>query len=338
MLLIHQMIHQDLLQNLIPVPNTTTTSTPAQTSEVNAVQSSSSQQPGGKKKKGKSKKSSNEQDNPKSVDTQPTRKPKFPCMICEEDHYTKYCPHREAITKYLKGTSQPVQQQHSVAQNPVPPQGGDPGHSHHGDASTSASEVYMFKTVNVTTRANTYDTPPGDKPNGKAVDQPSNSTPPPSSNPLQIEKPISDAVLRPPKSVIRKVVFNPNACAAQKYNIVEDLAQAPCAMSTLEVLQHCPNQCRTLLSAIGAMDPEESNLITFNLDYFKERVSHHLAFQIQVFISEHTIHRTVLDEGASTCVMSFPCWRALGSPSLISSPTTLKAFDGHGFQPHIGDS
>jgi hypothetical protein len=105
-------------------------------------------------------------------------------------------------------------------------------------------------------------------------------------------------------------------------------------MSTLEVLQHCPNQRRTLLSTIGAMDPEESNLITFNLDYFKERVSHHLAFQIQVFISEHTIHRTVLDEGASTCVMSFPCWRALGSPALIPSPTTLKAFDGHGFQPH----
>jgi hypothetical protein len=75
------------------IPNTKTTSTPAQTSEVNAVQSTSSQQPGGKKKnKGKSKKPSNEQDNPKTVDTQPTRKPKSPCMICEEDHYMKYFP------------------------------------------------------------------------------------------------------------------------------------------------------------------------------------------------------------------------------------------------------
>jgi hypothetical protein len=170
---------------------------------VNVVQSTSSQQPGGKNKnKGKSKKPSNEQDNPKSVDTQPTRKPKSPCMICEEDHYMKYFPHREVVAKYLKGTSQPVQQQHLVAQNPVPLQGGDPGHSHHGDASTSASEVYMFKMVNVTTHENTYDTPPGDKTKGKVVDQPSNSTPPPSSNPLQIEKPISDATLRPPKSVI----------------------------------------------------------------------------------------------------------------------------------------
>jgi hypothetical protein len=94
------------------VPNTTTTFAPAQISEVNMVQSTSSQQLGGKKKhKGKSKKSSNEQDNPKSVDTQPTRKPKSPCMICGEDHYMKYFPHRVVVMIYLKGTSQPVQQQ-----------------------------------------------------------------------------------------------------------------------------------------------------------------------------------------------------------------------------------
>jgi hypothetical protein len=72
-------------------------------------------------------------------------------MICEEDHYTKYFPHHEVVTKFMKGTSQPVQQKNMVAQNPTPPQGGNTGHSHHGDASTSASEVYMFKEVNVTT-------------------------------------------------------------------------------------------------------------------------------------------------------------------------------------------
>jgi hypothetical protein len=89
-----------------------------------------------------------------------------------------------------------------------------------------------------------------------------------------------------------------------------------------------------MLSAIGAMDPEESNLIMFNLDYFKERLPHHLALQIQTLVSGKNIHRIILDDGASTCVMSFPCWRALGSPKLTSSPTTLKSFDGRGFQPH----
>jgi hypothetical protein len=130
------------------------------------------------------------------------------------------------------------------------------------------------------------------------------------------------------------VTFNPNSHVAQKYNIIEDLAQAPCTMSTLEVLQHCPNQPRTMLLAIRAMDPEESNLITFNLDYFKEKFSHHLAFQIQVLVGGKNVHCTIFDEGASTCVMYFPCWRTLGSPTLTPSPTTLKVFDGHGFQPH----
>jgi len=32
--------------------------------------------------------------------------------------------------------------------------------------------------------------------------------------------------------------------------------------------------------------------------------------------------------------MYFPCWRALHSLALIPSPTSLKFFDGHGFQPH----
>ena len=60
-------------------------------------------------------------------------------------------------------------------------------------------------------------------------------------------------VLHPPKSTLRKVVFNPNARAAQFYNVVEDLAQEPCAMSTLEVLQSFPTQRKTLLTTLGAL-------------------------------------------------------------------------------------
>jgi hypothetical protein len=255
-------------------------------------------------------------------------------MICEEGLYMKDFPHCEFVTKFLKGTSQMVQQQHLVAKNHVPPQGGNVGHSYHEHTSTSASKVYMFKTVNVITRENTYDTPLGDHANGNTINQPSTSTPPPSSNPLNIENPISDLVLRSPKSAIRKATFNPNACATQNYNIIEDLTQAPFAMSALEVLQHFPSRRRTLLSIIGAMDPKESNPITFNLDYSMERLSHHLAFQIQIFVGGKNIHHNVLDEGTSTYVMSFSCWRALGSPKLGRSSTTLKVFDGCGFQPH----
>jgi hypothetical protein len=44
--------------------------------------------------------------------------------------------------------------------------------------------------------------------------------------------------------------------------------------------------------------------------------------------------QTVVDEGASTCIMSISCWKAIGSPKLDTSATLLKAFDGHMFQPH----
>ena len=120
----------------------------------------------------------------------------------------------------------------------------------------------------------TYDTPiKPNKPkttNGSLPDPlPSSVSPPsasPPSRPLQIEKPLFDSILHPPKRTIQKSTFNPSSRAAQNYNIVEDLAQAPCAMSALEVLQHCPSQHRMLLATISAFDPESSNNLMFNLD------------------------------------------------------------------------
>jgi hypothetical protein len=81
------------------------------------------------------------------------------------------------------------------------------------------------------------------------------------------------------------------------------LAQAPCAMSALEVLQHYPSQRRTVLAAIDTVDPESSNHIMFNLDNYVSQLSHQLSFQVDVVVKNQQIHRTVLDEGASTCVM-----------------------------------
>ena len=61
------------------------------------------------------------------------------------------------------------------------------------------------------------------------------------SNPLTIEKP-SDTMPKIPKGVFKKTLNNPNARATANYYVVEDLAQTPCAMSALEVLQSCPAQ------------------------------------------------------------------------------------------------
>jgi hypothetical protein len=101
------------------------------------------------------------------------------------------------------------------------------------------------------------------------------------ANPLQIKRPVPDLVLRPPKALIKQATHNPNARAAQNYSVVEDLAQAPCAMFVLEVLQSCPAQRSTLLSALGIQDPSNSNVISFSTQG-KPRLPLHVPIQIHV--------------------------------------------------------
>jgi hypothetical protein len=138
----------------------------------------------------------------------------------------------------------------------------------------------------------------------------------------------------PPKVIVRKSSFNPHARAAQNYSIVEDHAQEPSAMSALEVLQSCPTQWKALLKAIGGIDPTKMNLIIFDLEDHIPRLPPQLVFQIQVFVENKYICQTVVDKGASTCVISITCWKYIGSPALIESHNTLKYFNGTGFKPY----
>jgi hypothetical protein len=138
----------------------------------------------------------------------------------------------------------------------------------------------------------------------------------------------------PPKGVVQKSSFNPHARASQNYSIVEELAQAPSTMSTLEVLQSCPTQWKALLKAIGGIDHKDTNLIIFGLEDHIPRLPLQLAFQIQVIVENKNICRTIIDERASTCVMSVTCWNAIGSPTLIESQNTLKYFNGTWFKPY----
>ena len=89
----------------------------------------------------------------------------------------------------------------------------------------------MADTVDLATRAKIYEKQPEGE-SSAHVDSPSQ---PQSHSPLTFEKPTFEAPSRPSKGTLRRT-HNLNAQAAQHYSIVEDLAQAPCAMSTLEVL------------------------------------------------------------------------------------------------------
>ena len=179
-------------------------------------------------------------------------------------------------------------------------------------------------TAGLTNITNTYNSCADKQTNGGNIEKSSTSDSTPPRGPLKIEKPTLDAVLCPPKSMIQKETFNPNSQNAQNNNNIEYLAQEPCAMPTLKVLKKCPTLCRNLLSTIDAVDPKTSNIIMFKLKNHKSMLSHQLAFQIITKVVRKNIHRIVLDEGASTSVISLSCWRDIGSLNLNRSPTTLK--------------
>jgi hypothetical protein len=86
------------------------------------------------------------------------------------------------------------------------------------------------------------------------------------------------------------------------------------------------------LLAIGGIEPSDANMIAFDLETHLPRLPHQLAFQIQVIVKQKTIFHIVIDEGASTCVMSLNYWKSIGSSSINQSPNTLKSFDGRGFK------
>jgi hypothetical protein len=121
-----------------------------------------------------------------------------------------------------------------------------------------------------------------------------------------------------PKGAFKKYSHNPNARAAQNYSVVEDLSQTPCAMSALEVLQSCPSQRKALLAALGSAETCNLGMIMLDTTDLKPHLPYHVAFQIVVAYTTKTftwnIFRMVVDEGASTCVMSLACWKALANP------------------------
>ena len=101
-----------------------------------------------------------------------------------------------------------------------------------------------------------YDTPPDIGTSGASTSAP--------TAPLTIPK--------IPLEPLPKMVKGPSrrACnyskVAHNYNIVDDLAQSPISMSTLEVLQSCPKQPKTLLSTLGVVDPTDMRMMAFDLD------------------------------------------------------------------------
>ena len=161
---------------------------------------------------------------------------KFPCKLCAGDHLTHLFPKIQDAQCLL--AQQGSSSSQAVLTNPFP-QGQqlfvganqNPGASSGGTQEGEIpSNIFMMSAhADIATRSRDY----GGEESSKAKDIPD------ATEPLHITKPTVESMPRMPKASSKRSTINPNARAAQNYSIVEDLAQSPCAMSALEVLQSC---------------------------------------------------------------------------------------------------
>jgi hypothetical protein len=96
--------------------------------------------------------------------------------------------------------------------------------------------------------------------------------------PFTIPHPNTETPLRISHIPLCRNVHNPWARVAHNYSLVNELAQSPAAMLVLEVLQTCPTQRKSLLSALGVVDPVDTQLMTFYIDSGEPRLPALIAF------------------------------------------------------------
>jgi hypothetical protein len=93
-----------------------------------------------------------------------------------------------------------------------------------------------------------------------------------------------------------------------------------------------------MLSTLESTETCNPGEIVLNPTDLKPRLPYHVAFHIVVAYTMKSITQnifcTMVDKGASACVMSLTCWKAIGQPILSPSPTFLTKFDDRSFIPH----
>ena len=137
-------------------------------------------------------------------------------------------------------------------------------------------------TLHLQTWSRQYPKPPAQS----APESPSSGSTEPlstSNGPLHIPQPKVEVHTKIPKGPLRRNAASGRA--AHSYSIVDDLAQSPAAISTLELLQSCPSQNKALLSAVGTVDPTNDQMIVFDAHQSEHPpLPASVAFQIPVKI------------------------------------------------------
>ena len=128
------------------------------------------------------------------------------------------------------------------------------------------------------TQNHSYDTPPNSTTSGASTSAP--------TAPLTISKVSIEPLPKMAKGPNRRA--GNYSKAAHNYSIIDDIIQlrlfqrtligVSAAMSALEVLQSCPKQRKSLLSALGAVNRADSRMMDFDLEKATPRLPSMVAF------------------------------------------------------------
>jgi hypothetical protein len=204
------------------------------------------------------------------------KKVKFPCNLCTDDHLNHQCPRLEEAQNLLE-QHQPVVLTNPFSQGKNMAQASSstnaPGGNHGTpmpNSNNGARNIYMMTSyAHLQTRAHDYRL-------SKSVEKGKED-----SNPLptlHIENIVGETITHIHNSAFKKASHNLNARVVENYSIMEDLAQTPCVMSTMEVLQSFPSQRKEFLSSLGVVDIANMGMICFYPTDNKPHLPHHVNF------------------------------------------------------------
>jgi hypothetical protein len=107
---------------------------------------------------------------------------------------------------------------------------------HPGNTTYRSILLTIEEEILLQTRSLQYSTPHDPSPATSEAPQP------PTRQPLMICRPNTEAIACMPHAPLHMNVHNPHAEVAHSYNLIDNLAQSPAAMSVMEVLQTCHSQ------------------------------------------------------------------------------------------------
>jgi hypothetical protein len=140
---------------------------------------------------------------------------------------------------------------------------------------------------------------------------------------LRGEVPLYHVVSQPMQPLVEKVVTSTQSSADPTPLLGSEVSTDYVFSVSSSVLSE-----KGGIPLVPSTPPPSLRMVSFDWnDLVEPRLPSYAPFQIRVQVNSTNIYKCIVDEGASTSILSSSVWKVLGSPELVSSLHELLAFD-----------